>query len=185
VKAITLYQPWASLIAEGVKTIETRPKRSPWSSAIGETIAIHAAKRRPEWGDMKRVVADNLDAWNAWHAAGYVDSGGGVGTAPLGAIVATCTLRKVLPIVDLGYALTVGENVEAITENEGDDDSLSHWVPGKSSEICIPEQRPFGDYAPGRFALLLDHARKCVPFPCRGFQGLWTISEGIAENLVS
>ena len=42
-KALTLYQPWASLIAHGVKTIETRS----WASAgiLGERLAIHAGKR--------------------------------------------------------------------------------------------------------------------------------------------
>ena len=39
-KAITLWQPWASLIADGRKTIETRSR--PWSF-IGP-IAIHASK---------------------------------------------------------------------------------------------------------------------------------------------
>lgn len=37
-KAITLWQPWASLIADGIKRIETRPR--PWYF-IGN-IAIHA-----------------------------------------------------------------------------------------------------------------------------------------------
>ena len=53
-KAITLHQPWASLIADGRKTIETRswvpPKRM-----IGQRIAIHAGQKvdkaaAQEWG---------------------------------------------------------------------------------------------------------------------------------------
>ena len=43
-KAITLYQPWATLIADGVKTLETRSWR-PYQTLIGERIAIHAGKR--------------------------------------------------------------------------------------------------------------------------------------------
>ena len=42
--AITLHQPWASLIALGVKTVETRS----WPASarlVGQTIAIHAGKR--------------------------------------------------------------------------------------------------------------------------------------------
>ena len=42
-KAISLWQPYASLIAAGVKTIETRGWRPP-SDLIGQRIAIHAAK---------------------------------------------------------------------------------------------------------------------------------------------
>jgi len=40
-KALTICQPWATLIAIGVKTIETRS----WSSSYRGPIAIHAAKR--------------------------------------------------------------------------------------------------------------------------------------------
>ena len=44
VKCLTLYQPWASLIAARKKTIETRHWRAP-NSLIGEYIAIHAGKK--------------------------------------------------------------------------------------------------------------------------------------------
>ena len=44
-KALTLHQPWASLIAEGPKTVETRSWSAPaW--VIGQRIAIHAGKRQ-------------------------------------------------------------------------------------------------------------------------------------------
>ena len=42
--AITRHQPWESLIAPGIKTVETRP----WPAAarlVGLTIAIHAGQR--------------------------------------------------------------------------------------------------------------------------------------------
>lgn len=42
-KALTLTQPWASLVIEGVKNWETRSWR-PSGLVIGERIAIHAAK---------------------------------------------------------------------------------------------------------------------------------------------
>ena len=44
-KAITLHQPWASLIASGAKRIETRSWKPP-VSLIGTEIAIHAGKRK-------------------------------------------------------------------------------------------------------------------------------------------
>ena len=40
-KALSLWQPWASLIAAGVKKVETRH----WPTAYRGPIAIHAAKR--------------------------------------------------------------------------------------------------------------------------------------------
>ena len=43
-KAITLHQPWASLIAAGTKTVETRSwAPPPWVE--GQRIAIHAGKQ--------------------------------------------------------------------------------------------------------------------------------------------
>ncbi len=42
-KAISLHQPWASLIAHGNMRSETRLQCAPLS-CIGETLAIHAAK---------------------------------------------------------------------------------------------------------------------------------------------
>ena len=42
--AITLHQAWASLIALGIKTVETRSWPAP-ARLMGQTIAIHAGKR--------------------------------------------------------------------------------------------------------------------------------------------
>lgn len=41
-KALSLWQPWASLMAAGLKTIETRH----WPTGYRGPLAIHAAKRR-------------------------------------------------------------------------------------------------------------------------------------------
>jgi hypothetical protein len=38
--AITINQPWASLIANGIKTIETR-KHTKFKCLVGQRIAIH------------------------------------------------------------------------------------------------------------------------------------------------
>ena len=74
-KAISLWQPWASAIALGCKRIETRH----WSTHYRGPIAIHAAKR---WtGDERHfaeLVASEYDVR--------------LRTPPLGAIVATAKL---------------------------------------------------------------------------------------------
>jgi hypothetical protein len=46
-KAITLWQPWASLIEWKLKTIETR-KHNRFKGLVGERVAIHASKRMDE-----------------------------------------------------------------------------------------------------------------------------------------
>lgn len=43
-RAISIHQPWATMIIRGYKTIETR-KHDRFKSLVGQTIAIHAAKR--------------------------------------------------------------------------------------------------------------------------------------------
>ena len=42
-RALTLHQPWATLIALGIKTIETRSWPPP-AGMLGQTIAIHAGR---------------------------------------------------------------------------------------------------------------------------------------------
>lgn len=43
-KVITLWQPWATLIAEGYKTIETRT-HDRFKKLVGQRIGIHAGKK--------------------------------------------------------------------------------------------------------------------------------------------
>lgn len=59
-KGLSLFQPWASLVAIGAKTIETRA----WNTLYRGPIAIHASKKSPktacEFADDPRVVATGL-----------------------------------------------------------------------------------------------------------------------------
>lgn len=41
IRAVPLWQPWASLVAVGAKRIETRPKPAP-STILGQRVVIHA-----------------------------------------------------------------------------------------------------------------------------------------------
>lgn len=53
-KCITLHQPWASLMATGVKKIETRS----WKTSYRGPLAIHASKRKIEMdNDTVRDIA--------------------------------------------------------------------------------------------------------------------------------
>jgi hypothetical protein len=53
-KAITLWQPWASWIAWGLKTIETR-RHGRFSCLVGQRVAIHAALR---WDEAAMIEAE-------------------------------------------------------------------------------------------------------------------------------
>ena len=65
VYAITLHQPWASLIALGIKTVETRSWPAP-ARLLGQRIAVHAGKRlvrRPDERIERELVARWGEDW--------------------------------------------------------------------------------------------------------------------------
>lgn len=88
VRAISLWQPWASAIVVGSKTIETRH----WSTKYRGPIAIHAAKR---WAPDQREFA------SVEFTFGRLPK-----RLPFGAVIAVARLVDVLPTD--GLKLTVG-----------------------------------------------------------------------------
>lgn len=88
-KALSLWQPWASAIALGLKTIETRS----WSTAYRGPLAIHAARRRltpAEEAELHSLITEVFDAGSAQLPSGSWPF-------QYGAIVATCELVEVRP----------------------------------------------------------------------------------------
>lgn len=90
-KAITLWQPWASLIQHGFKTIETRG-HDHFKWLKGQRIAIHAGKRMDEADALEmildcagpRIDGERLDE----DALARM-----VRRAPLGAVVCTALVK--------------------------------------------------------------------------------------------
>ena len=97
-KAISLWQPWATAIAVGVKRIETRH----WTTKYRGPLAIHAARR---WTSAEKEFA------MVEHTLGRLPK-----RIPLGAIVAVCVLSDVLRTEEL--LLEIGP-VEKIYGNYG------------------------------------------------------------------
>jgi hypothetical protein len=81
-KTISLWQPWASLIAMGIKRIETRS----WHPKYSGPIAIHASKRR----------MDEFGAQLLWQHAGFSPGDAILATAkfPYGSVIAVCNLDR-------------------------------------------------------------------------------------------
>jgi hypothetical protein len=82
-KAISLWQPWATLVALGVKQFETRH----WTTNHRGPLAIHAAKRPALRGEL------NMDILNELENAGFEH----LAQLPYGCIVCTVTLAAVYP----------------------------------------------------------------------------------------
>ncbi|WP_068437016.1 ASCH domain-containing protein [Magnetospirillum sp. XM-1] len=156
-RAITLHQPWASLIAIGAKTFETRSFPPP-AKLIGQRIAIHAAVRDPVKIYMEMYRA-NDPAWepicNALDDAGF--DGLNWSLLPLGAAVATAVLTG---------AYQLGDGGQVVQRR------------GTGPQYLTLKTDHFGDYTPGRWAwLLTDVQPLATPIPAKGKQGWWEWDE--------
>lgn len=148
-KAITLTQPWASLVAVGAKRIETRS----WSTPYRGPLAIHAAKGLASVGGHNGLIDLCL---NEPFASVLARGGKGLlvpgQDLPLGAVVATCTLIDCIHIT----AEDNDANLAAFRAHAAEHD------------------RAFGDYTLGRYMwLLADVVALPEPIPARGALGLW------------
>lgn len=151
-KAISLYQPWASAIAVGLKSIETRSWPAP-KSIIGHPLAIHAAKRNTaaELSWWIENVRHNGEFSSAFARRGYRE----FDDLPRGAIVAIATLAAVISTND-NPKIRGSEAVH-----------LGVPCPLDSDET-------WGNFSPDRFAwFLADIVPLKTPVPCIGRQGLF------------
>lgn len=179
VKALTLHQPWASLVAVGAKTIET----CSWPTSYRGRLLIHAGKQAPESGmygdyEVRRMEIDGTKGW--WLFGPGLPVTGVL--LPLGAVVASCTLADRVPIIDLANRSHDGSSHIAEYPSEG---GLEHqqgglWLIGTNKRTHghptrIEDQHPFGDFSPGRWAWLLEDVKptteRCPA--CWGTGGEW------------
>lgn len=92
-RAISLWQPWASAVALGVKRVETRH----WAPRYRGPLIIHAAKR---WDRDQREFA------SVERALGRLPP-----RLPLGALVAVCELVDVRPSEEIGPDVSAVERI--------------------------------------------------------------------------
>jgi hypothetical protein len=159
VKAITLWQPWASLVAVGAKRLETRS----WATSYRGPIAIHASKTSPSGA---RTLAETEPFWTELRKERFHQY-----NLPAGAVIATARLVACCEVAELAEKRVILAPV-------GEVDHLSEGMLallGATPSRPIPAlERAFGDFKPGRFAWVLeDVVRLPEPIPARGHQGLW------------
>jgi activating signal cointegrator 1 len=146
-KALTLTQPWATLVVIGAKQVETRS----WSRDFEDVLAIHAAKGYPR--DCQTLIY-RAPFEEALRKGGYPKHQAITHPLPLGCIVATCRVARVLPITSFAT------------------------IKIQAREYCGIEltdaEEAFGDYSAGRFAWILADVKPFEPpFHVRGMLGLW------------
>ena len=146
-KALTIWQPWASLIACGAKQFETRS----WATKYRGPIAIHAAMKDPTKLPLlgkeafERIVREEICAGRcpSWCFM------------PTGKVIATAELVNVWRIV---------HHPGTYIPRLGD-----YFVPKKETDL--------GDWTPGRYAWELANVKFLPePIPVKGKQGLWNFA---------
>jgi activating signal cointegrator 1 len=167
IPAISLWQPYASLIAAGVKPYETRGFAPP-ARLLGHRIAIHAAKRVPVRGELGTDVEAAISA-----ALGRDDWFGRDGL-PLGAVVCTAVIFCAIQIYEPLYERGIARTDRTITQ---------FWDAVHQPPSQIPIDL-FGDYSAGRWCWELKDIEVLPdPIPARGRQMIgwsWSGTRGIA-----
>ena len=177
-RAISLWQPWASLIACGAKPFETRHWVPP-RELIGQRIAIHAAKKcGPEnrgfaedimYGQHEDGGFDLAERLSATMEGIPDDLMGSFGMAlmPVGCLVCTA-------ILDAAFQL--GEKAEGTARPAAS--VVRRLVSRQMPECFTVRYDDFGDYAAGRWAWLLRDVKVIRPtVGTIGHQGFFDVSE--------
>jgi len=158
-KAITIWQPWASLLACGAKQYETRS----WAASYRGPIAIHAAKK------------DVLDALALIQVPVALEMKRLIGVEwkdlPTGAVIATAELVNVWHIVhhpglNVDAAKHIPVGAESMVTDKHAPGFGDYFVPSK-------QEFAFGDWTPGRYAWEIADVKIITPVPVSGHQGLW------------
>lgn len=146
-RAITVKQPWAWAIATGAKGVENRSRPHPWTSAVGERMAIHAGKgwdghafEVPILFKLAEVFTSRLHGdGKSYPVAGLIAVMVPEGH-PRGAVVATARLAGVHHATD---RCRCGTNP---------------WAESDAWHLVLREIVPLRE-----------------PVSCRGYQGLWSL----------
>lgn len=161
-KALTIWQPWASLLACGAKKYETRSRATSYRGPI----AIHAAKKDP-----CRLPLLGLEEFEEATTAALKKAGLAWCLLHTGSIIATAELvncwRIVYhpgPNVDFAKHIPIGAELDVPKKHP----DFGRYIVPTETELL------FGDWTPGRYAWELANT-KMLPkaIPAKGAQGLW------------
>lgn len=150
-KAITIIQPWSTLIALGEKRFETRS----WVTSYRGPLAIHAAKKV----DREACEREPIKSTLAKH--GYTAD-----NLPIGAVLAVVNLTECCRVERLGDWGADKQPVKL------------HYPKGKvliwAGALKNNKEFFFGDYSDGRYTWELTDVRRLPePITAKGQQGLW------------
>ncbi len=163
-RALTLTQPWAGLVASGIKLVENRPRAMIKRSDVGEPFAIHASRQWDAKAYARIIeIAPELDHL----AAPGIEQPWARLARALSAVIAVATVDKVL---DGGWtAETIHEHSDALCDSRGRPlgPSQVRWFFG-----------PVG-------YVLRDVRALPEPVPCKGHLGYWTLPADVERAVTA
>lgn len=168
IPAITIYQPWASLIACGAKKYETRS----WATKYRGRIAIHAAAK-PVLPWFQREVEQEARLEITKTLAEHRKCGN-IGTGiitwlPRGYVIATAELVGCYEIEQYDDGTIFYDYVKGIPEYLN-----KRACPTADVGYPYPNEVLFGDWTPGRYAWELHDVKMLAePISAKGKQRLW------------
>lgn len=151
---ISLWEPWASCIALGLKRVETRSWPCP-QCLIGKPLVIHAAKR---WDENNQEFAANLRG----ELTGYFPP-----QPQLGNLLCVVTPTHCLQVAQPGDGPPYLIN--------GGPCALCREV------FDTPRERLLGDWSPGRYLWLLKDVRRIKPVAFTGRQGIFQVPDEVIQ----
>jgi len=168
-KALTVWQPWASLIVEGAKPYEFRGWRAH-QSMIGQRIVIHAAARTIRAREIGDLLDDMKAGGEAWASRCLHQAQ--AETVLESALRMTLTGRPSLPLLpsadDLPYSAGLGTAVIGEPRN-GFDIAEEFGLP-RVNDSDRDEHANWG-------WPMLDIEKWDEPIPLKGAQGFWNWPE--------
>jgi hypothetical protein len=149
IKGLVLWEPWATLLVHGIKTVETRH----WATPYRGPIAIIAGKH---WTDDERAFCDDPE---------------------VAADLAKCGVTEPEKDFHFGCAVGIVDMVDCLPTSNHTyktkrlEDKKRYWD-------LSDEDIAYGNFAPGRFGWVMSGGRWFAePVPMRGTQGLFTIMD--------
>lgn len=168
-RALTLTQPWAGLVASGIKLIENRPRRMIKAADFGKPFAIHASKTVDD------SVYARICEIAPWLALGESNPQNKI-WYPLSrltsAVIAVATIeREVFSAYDINKKIFA---VDASWRNR-------HRPPQPAGPTDLGDQARwfFGSIG----YVLRDVVALREPVPCRGWQGFWTLEADVEAKV--
>ena len=163
-RAISMWQPWASAAVRGSKIIETRH----WATDYRGPLAIHAAKRK--------IVGELVSYSCMWNWNGALGTKMGAGYEAFVQSLAFGAIVGVVNLVDCrrSESFTLGE-LGTPRRPEGAETHHYNWT-----EIQL------GDFSPGRFGWVFENARMLKePIPYKGTQNFFNVPDELLREVAS